>query len=67
MKIANVFFIYIFMDLFYIYFKQDTFVCGSEMFVKLSFVYGFILHLYMPISICVCIEMYLWEESNSYY
>ena len=24
----------------------------------------YILHLYLPISICVCIEMYLWEESN---
>ena len=28
--------------------------------------YGFISHLYIPISICVCIEMILWEESNLY-
>ena len=37
-----------------------------NVFVKLIFVYGFILHLYIPISIYVCIEMYLWEESNLY-
>ena len=34
--------------------------------VKLTFAYGFILQLYLPISICVCIEMFLWEESNLY-
>ena len=31
MKIANIFKIHLFMDLHNIYLKQDTFVCGSEM------------------------------------
>ena len=31
MKIANIFLINIFMDLYYIYLKQGTFVYGSEM------------------------------------
>ena len=31
MKIANIFLIHIFMDLYYIYLKQGTYVCASEM------------------------------------
>ena len=31
MKIANIFLINIFMDLYDIYFKQGIFVCGAEM------------------------------------
>ena len=47
------------MDLYYIYLQQGTFVWIRNVFVKLIFVYGFNLHLYIPISICVCIEIYL--------
>ena len=55
------------MDLYYIYIKQETFVCGSEMCLWIIFlIYGLILHLHMTVSICVCIEMYLWEESHLY-
>ena len=49
------------MDSYYIYLKQDTFACGSYIFV-----HGFFLQVQISISICVCIEMYLWEESNLY-
>ena len=66
MTIANIFLIHIFMDLYYIYLKQGTFVWIRNVFVKLIFVYGFILHLYITISNCVCIEIFLWEESNLY-
>ena len=58
MKIAKYFLINIFMDLYYIYLKQGTFVGGSEMcdyyylfiiilyyyLFIIIFVYGFILH-----------------------
>ena len=56
MKIAKEKLINIFMDLF-----KTRHICVwiRNVFVKLIFVYGIILHLYIPISICVCIEMYL--------
>ena len=45
MKIANIFLINIFMDLYYIYLKQGTFVCGSEMclflFMDLFYIYTY--------------------------
>ena len=38
----------------------------GNVFVNYFLIYGLILHLHMTVSICVCIEMYLWEESHLY-
>ena len=54
------------MDLYYIYFKQDTFVCGSEMCLWNLFLFMDLFYIYTCRYPFVCIEMYLWEESNLY-
>ena len=59
MKIANIL-IHIFMDLYYIYLKQDTFVCGSEMclwnlflFMELFYIYTYRFPFVFALK-CIC-------------
>ena len=53
MKIANIFLINIFMDLYYIYSKQVTFVCGSEMFMDLFYIYTYRYPFVCALK-CIC-------------
>ena len=46
MKIANILWIHILMDLYYIYLKQDTFVCGSEMCLWNLFLFMDLFYIY---------------------
>ena len=60
MKIANIFLINIFMDLYYIYLKQGTFVCGLEMclwnlflFMDLFYIYTYRYQIVCALK-CIC-------------
>ena len=50
------------MDLYYIYLKQDTFVCGSEMRLWNVFLFMDLFDIFTYRYPFMCIEMYLWEE-----
>ena len=59
MKIANIFLINIFMDLLLLLKARHILSVDQKCVFETYFVDGFILDLYIPISISVCIEMYL--------